>query len=83
MGEFVLHLSAGNALDLVAVLHQLDQGARLADVLEIRRDHRVQRLLDQLFDITKALHHQWGFLVVDMDDHRQRQGWLKGVLGDQ
>ena len=70
-------------LDVAALLDELDQRARLADVLEVGRHHRVERLLHQALDIAETLDHQRRFLVVDVDDHRERQGWLESVLGDQ
>ena len=81
--ELFLHLLAGLLLDGAALLHQLDQRARLADVLEVGRDHRVERLFDQLLDVAEALDHQRGLLVVDVDHHRERQRGLEGILGDQ
>ena len=57
MLKFLLHLLAGDALDVVAFLDQLDQGARLADILEVGRNHRVQGLFHQPLDVTKALNH--------------------------
>ena len=83
MHELVAHLLAGLLLDGAAILDQLDQRARLADVLEVGRDHRVERLFHQALDIAKALDHQRSLLIVDVDHHRQRQGGLKGILGDQ
>ncbi len=70
-------------LDVAALLDELDQRARLADVLEVGRHHRVERLLDQPFHVAEALDHQGRLAVVDVHDHRQRQRWLEGVLGDQ
>ena len=40
-------LLAGYLLNRAAVLNQLDQRARLTDVLEVRGDHRIERLLHQ------------------------------------
>lgn len=53
------------------------------DVLEVGRDHGVERLLDELLHIAEALDDQRRLAVVDMDDHRERQERLEGVLGDQ
>ena len=55
----------------------------LADVLEVGAQHRVERLGDQLLDVAEALDDLRGLLVVDVDDHRQRQHRLVGVLGHQ
>ena len=81
--ELRLHLLARQVLDLAAVLQELDQRAGLADVLEVGRDHRVERLLDQPLDVAEALDDQRRLAVVDVHHHRQRQGRLEGVLGDQ
>ena len=53
------------------------------DVLEVGRDHRVERLLDQALDVAEALHDQRRLHVVDVHHHRERQQRLEGVLGDQ
>jgi hypothetical protein len=81
--ELGLHLLARLALDRAAVLQQLDQGAGLADVLEIGADHRVQGLLDQLLDVAEPLDDQRRLAVVDVDHDRDRQGRLERVAGDQ
>ena len=46
-------------------------------------EHRVERLRDQLLDVAEPLDDARGLLVVDVDDDRERQGRLVGVLGDQ
>ena len=83
MQEFVFHFLAGLALDLVSIMDQFDQRAGLANVLEVSRHHRVEGLLHQFLDVPKALDHERGFLVVDVNHDRKRQGGLEGVLGDQ
>jgi len=81
--EFILHLLAGLPLDLVSLVNELDQRAGLTNVLEVSRHHRVEGLLHQFLDVPKALDHQRGFLIVDVNDNRKRQRWLERVLGDQ
>jgi hypothetical protein len=83
VGELFLHLHAGLLLDGAAILQQLDQRAGLTDVLEVRRHHRVERLLHQFLDVAEALDHERGLLVVNVDDHRKRQGRLERILGDE
>ncbi len=83
LAELGAHLHPRLVLHGAAVLQQLDQGAGLADVLEVGRDHRVEGLLDQLLDVAEALDDQRRLAVVDVHHHRHRQGRLEGVLGDQ
>jgi hypothetical protein len=68
--ELFLHLLARYLLDGTPILDELNQSPRLADVLEVRRDHGVKCLLDQALDIAEALNHEWRFPVVDVNDHR-------------
>ena len=68
--ELLLHLLARHLLDGAAVLDQLNQRAGLADVLEVRRHHRIERLLDQALDVAEPLDHQRRLAVVDVDDDR-------------
>src|SRR5436190_8754281 len=60
--EFRPHLRRRFLLDGGPVLQQFDQGHLLRDVLEECADHRIERLLDQLLYVAKAL-----------DDHRDRK----------
>ena len=82
--ELLLHLARPRLLlDRAAVLDELDERARLADVLEVRRDHRVERLLDEPLDVAEALDDERRLAVVDVHDDRERERRLEGVLGDQ
>jgi hypothetical protein len=81
--ELLLHLVAGLLLDRAAVLDQLDERPGLRDVLEVRGDHRVERLLDQALDVAEALDDERRLPVVDVDDDRQRKRGLERVLGDE
>ena len=83
MRELLFHLLAGLQLDGAAFLQELDQGAGLADVLEVGCHHGVQGLLNQALDIAKALDDQRGFLIINVDDDRERQGWFERIFGDQ
>jgi len=40
--ELLAHLLTGEILDRAAILQELDERAGLADVLEVRRHHRVE-----------------------------------------
>ena len=55
----------------------------MPDIFEISRNHRVEGLFHQAFDIAKALDYEWCLLVVNVHDNRKRQVWLKGILGNQ
>jgi hypothetical protein len=56
--ELLLHLLAGEPLDRAPVPEQLDERARLADVLEVGGDHRVERLLAESLDVADTLDHE-------------------------
>jgi hypothetical protein len=64
-------------LDVAALLDQLDQRLGLRDILEVRRYHRIERLLDQTFDVAEALDHERCFLVVDVDHHLTAATWAR------
>ena len=83
MLELFLHLKAGLLLNGAAFLQELNECARLTDVLEVSRNHRVEGLFHQFFDITKPLDNERGFLIINVDDHRKRQGRLERILGDE
>ena len=70
-------------MDFVTILNQLDERFRLADVFKIRGHHGVECLIHQHFNIAKALNHKRRLFIIDVHNHRQRQGGLKSVLGDQ
>ena len=77
------HVDARIGLQFGARLDEFNESVRLAHVLEIARHHRVERLLDELFHIAKALHHHRRFAVVDVHDNRQRQLRLERIFGDE
>ena len=83
MRELFLHLRAGLLLNVAALLQELNERARLGNVLEVRRHHRVECLLDQAFDVAESLDDERGFLIVDVNHHRKRQGRLERILGDE
>ena len=65
--------SAGLGLDGVALVEQLQHRLLMGDVSKGCAEHRVNGLRDELVHIPKPLDHAWGALVVDVDDHGQRQ----------
>ena len=81
--ELPAQLVAGLVLDRVAVLEQLEHRPLVGHVAEVGAQHRVERLGDQLLDVAEALDDVRGLLIVDVDDDRQRQGRLVGILGHQ
>ncbi len=72
MGEAILHFPRRLILYLAAFLDQLDERARLTDILEISCHHWVQGLVNQAFDVTEALDDQRSLAVVNMHHYRQR-----------
>src|SRR5262249_39826115 len=72
VGEAGLHLFTRDRLDDRALLNELDERARLADVLEVRGDHRIQRLLDEALHVTEALHDERRLAVVDVHHDGER-----------
>ena len=64
-------------------MQQLDQRARLTDVLEVGGDHRVERLLDEPLDVAEPLDDERRLAIVDVHHHGQGQRGLEGVLRDQ
>ena len=69
--KFAAHFVGRLPLDVAALLQELDQRLGLGDILEIGRDHRVERLLDQALDVAEPLHDQRRLHVVDMHDDRR------------
>ena len=83
VAELAAQLLARLGLDGVALVQQLQHRLLVGHVAEVGAEHRVERLRDQLLDVAEALDDARGLLVVDVDDHRQRQHRLVGVLGHQ
>ncbi|MPM51626.1 hypothetical protein SDC9_98376 [bioreactor metagenome] len=83
MLEFRLHFAGRGVLNLVSLLNQLNEGFGLAYVFKIRRNHGIQRLVNQHLDVAEPLNDQRRFFIINVHDHRQRQGRLEGVLGNQ
>ena len=83
VAELPSQLLARLGLDRVALVQQLQHRLLVGDVAEVGAEHRVERLRDQLLDVAEALDDARRLLVVDVDDHRQRQQRLVGVLGHQ
>ena len=71
--ELIFHILAGARLDLAALLDELDQGAGLADVLEVGAHHRIEGLLHEALDVAETLDDEGRLAVVDVHDHRQRR----------
>ena len=81
--ESLAELVARLLLDFVALVEQLEHRLFVGDVAEIRAEHRVERLRDELLHVAETLDHARRPLVVDMHDHRQRQQRLVRVPRDQ
>ena len=71
---------AGLDLNCVALMQEFQHRAAMRDVAEVRAEHRIERLCDQLFHIAESLNDARSFLVVDVDDDGQRQHRLVGVF---
>ena len=67
MVKAFFHILRRLVLNLTTFLNELNQGTCLPNILEIGRDHRVKRLLDKALDVAKALNHERGFAIVDMN----------------
>ena len=81
--EFFAHLLARFALDIATLLQKLDQRLGLGDILEVGRNHRIERLFDEPLDVTETLHHERRLHIVDMHDDGERQHRFERILGDQ
>ena len=81
--ELAAQLLARLVLDRVALLQELEHRPLVGHVAEVGREHRVERLGDQLLDVAEPLDDARRLLVVDVHDHRERQRRLVGVLGHQ
>ena len=79
LAELAPQLLAGLVLNHVAVVQQLQHRLLVGDVAEVRAEHRVERLRDQLLHVAEPLDHARRPLVVDVHDDRQRQQRLVGV----
>ncbi len=76
-------LLGGPALNVLAMGQQVQHVRGLSHIPEIGCQDRVQRLRDQASNISESLDHAGRFLVVDVQDERQRQHRLISVGRDQ
>ena len=67
--ELPLQLIAGFLLDLVPFVQQPEHRLGVGDVAEVRAEHRVECLRDQLLHVAEALNDARRPLVVDVHDH--------------
>ena len=78
-----MKLVAGLGLDQVAVVEELEHRLLVGNVTEVGREHRIEGLRDQPLDIAETLDDARGPLVVDVNDHRQGERRLVGILRHQ
>src|SRR6185312_9644007 len=81
--EAVAQFRPGFRLNLVALVQQLQHRLLVGDVAKVRAEHRIDGLRDELLDVAESLDDARRPLVIDVNDHRERQERFVSIAGDE